>query len=64
MLLPENLSPIFLNKTKSSGSPDNVGFGARNQSHDIIEHDVNCLTKMNNLPKPDSFEALQIGSDR
>jgi hypothetical protein len=62
MLLPENLSPIFTRKSKSSSGGD--GIGARKASHNIIEHDVTGLTIMSNLPTPDSFEALQIGSDR
>lgn len=64
MLLPENLSPIFSNKSKSSGNAIGVGHGASNNSYDIIEHDVTGLTNMSNLPKPDAFEALHISSDR
>jgi hypothetical protein len=59
---PENFSPKFSNKSKSSGG--DVGIGATNTSHDFVEHDVTALAFMNNLPKPDSFEALQLGSDR
>ena len=61
MLLSENLSPIFSNKTKSSGA--GVG-NTNNNSHDIIEHDVTGLTYMENLPKPGGFEALQLSSER
>jgi hypothetical protein len=64
MLLPENLSPIFSNKSKSAGNIGDVRAGATNNSHDIIEHDVTGLTNMTNLPRPDVFEALQIGTDR
>jgi hypothetical protein len=64
MLLPENLSPIFSNKSKSTRNPDNVEIDATNNSYDIIEHDVTGLTNMNSLPRPDAFEALQISSDR
>ncbi len=65
MLLPENLSPIFSNKSKSSGTTSaHLGLGATNNSHDVIEHDVTGLTNMNNLPTPNAFEALQISSDR
>ncbi|CAF4282239.1 unnamed protein product, partial [Adineta steineri] len=32
--------------------------------NDIIERDVTSLTRMSNLPAPDSFDALQISSDR
>jgi len=65
MLLSEDLSPIFSNKTKSSGGNAGVSrFGAENNSFDIVERDVTNLTRMSNLPTPDSFEALQISSDR
>lgn len=65
MLLPEHLSPIFSNKLKSSSNTgNNVGLGATNNLHDIIEHDVTGLTNMSNLPTPDAFEALQLSSDR
>ncbi len=64
MILSENLSPIFSNKSKSSGDAGDVGVGATNNSHDIIEHDVTGLTNMNNLPTTDAFEAVQISSDR
>lgn len=64
MLLSENLSPIFSNKSKSSGNTNDVGRGASNNTNDIIEHDVTGLAIMNNLPKPDAFESLQIGSER
>jgi hypothetical protein len=64
MLLSEDLSPIFSNKTKSSGNAGVNRFGGANNSYDIVEHDVTNLTRMSNLPKPDSFEALQISSDR
>ena len=62
MLLPENLSPIFSNKSKLSGSTGDVGLGAT--AHDLVEHDVTGLTNMTNLPAPDAFEAVQISSDR
>ena len=64
MLLSENLSPIFSSKSKSSGSTAHIGLDATNHSHDIIEHDVACLTNMSSLPTPDAFEALQISSER
>jgi hypothetical protein len=52
MLLPENLSPIFSNKPKSTSNSGDIGAGTINNSHDIIEHDVTGLTNMSNLPKP------------
>jgi hypothetical protein len=55
MLLSEDLSPIFSNKTKSSGNAGVNRFGGANNSYDIVEHDVTNLTRMSNLPKPDSF---------
>lgn len=65
MLLPENHSPIFSNKSKVNNSTTNhLGCGANNHSHDIIEHDVTCLKNMNNLPTPDAFEALQLSTER
>ncbi len=60
MLLAENLSPVFLNKSKSSGNEGD----ATNSQYDLIEHDVTSLAKISNLPPPDSFDALQVGSDR
>jgi hypothetical protein len=61
MLLPENLSPIFSNKLKSSGD---AAVGTTQNSHDIIEHDIACLTNMNGLPTPNAFDALRISSER
>ncbi|CAF4596028.1 unnamed protein product, partial [Rotaria sp. Silwood2] len=62
------LSPIFSNKSKSSGDDHRIGShnegGPTNTPFDLIEHDVTGLSKVYNLPKPDSFDALQIGSDR
>jgi hypothetical protein len=69
MLFSEHLSPIFSNKSKSSGEildydgdPDECGVDKT--PYDIIEHDVTSLAKTNNLPPPDSFDALQVGSER
>jgi hypothetical protein len=62
MLLPENQSPIFTNKSKSAGN--NLSIGATSNSHDIIEHDVTGLANMMNLPNPTAFEAVQLSSDR
>jgi len=56
-----NLSPIFSNKSKTS--PADV-LPTSKSSHDLVEHDVTGLAKMNHLPMPHAFEALQIGSDR
>jgi hypothetical protein len=65
MLLTEKLSPIFSSKSKSSGNGLYVDEGgASNTPFDIIEHDVTGLAKISNLPPHDSFDALQIGSDR
>ncbi|CAF3698588.1 unnamed protein product [Rotaria sp. Silwood1] len=70
MFLSENLSPIFSNKSKSSGGGDDHrrssrnDYGHTNTPYDLIEHDVSGLNKIANLPKPDSFDALQIGNDR
>lgn len=60
MFLSENSSPIFLNKSKSSGNEAD----AADTPYDLIEHDVTALAKISNLPPPDSFDALQLGSDR
>ena len=62
MLLPENFSPIFTNKSKSTGN--NLPIGATNSPNDIIEHDVIGLANMTNLPNPNAFEAVQLSSDR
>jgi len=62
MLLSEHSSPKFLNQSKSNGDED--GGGADNTPYDLIEHDVTSLAIINNLPPPDSFDALQLGSDR
>ncbi|CAF3352698.1 unnamed protein product [Rotaria sp. Silwood1] len=64
MLLSENLSPIFSSKSKSSDSTDNGGISGGRISHETIEHDVNNLSNMNNLPAANAFEALQVSSDR
>lgn len=65
LYLPENHSPIFANKSKvNRNTTNNLGCGANNQSHDIVEHDVACLKNMNNLPSPDAFEALQLSTER
>ena len=61
MLLPENLSPIFSSKSKSTVAD---GLVATKSAQNIVEHDVTGLAKMSNLPAPDAFEALQISSDR
>ncbi len=60
---------LFSNKSKSSGEildydgdPDEIG--VNKTPYDIIEHDVTSLAKANNLPPPDSFDALQVGSER
>ncbi|CAF2048768.1 unnamed protein product [Rotaria magnacalcarata] len=64
----EHLSTIFPNKSKSSGDhrdiDDNQERGPTNSPFDLIEHDVSGLSVLSSLPKPDSFDALQIGSDR
>lgn len=60
MFLSENTSPNFLNKSKSSGDEAD----APDTPYDLIEHDVTCLANIHNLPPPDSFDALQLGSDR
>lgn len=60
MLLSENSSANFLNKSKSSRNEVDQA----NTPYDLIEHDVTSLAKVNNLPTPDSFDALQISSDR
>ncbi|UJR26378.1 hypothetical protein I4U23_007710 [Adineta vaga] len=59
----EHQSSIFSSKKKSTGDTDAMGLGATN-SHDIIEHDVGNLTKMNQLPAASSFEALKLSSER
>lgn len=64
MLLSENLSPIFSSKSKSSGTVDSVGVGTSNSTHDTTEHDINILTDVNDLPTANSFEALQVSSER
>lgn len=61
MFITGNLSPIFSNKSKTS--PADV-LPTSKSSHDLVEHDVTGLAKMNHLPMPHAFEALQIGSDR
>ena len=61
LFFKENFSPIFSNKAKTTGDD---GHTTKRAQKDIIEHDVTGLSKMNHLPKPDAFEALQIGSDR
>ncbi|CAF0928461.1 unnamed protein product [Rotaria sordida] len=64
----ENLSPIFSNKSKSSGNKHRIGSNHEGDDtdtpYDLIEHDVAGLSYTVNLPKPDSFDALQLGSDR
>ncbi|CAF4659609.1 unnamed protein product [Rotaria socialis] len=64
----ENLSTIFSNKSKSSGDrrgiDDNHERGPTNSPFDLIEHSISGLGVLSSLPKPDSFDALQIGSDR
>ncbi|CAM4869958.1 unnamed protein product [Rotaria socialis] len=64
----ENLSTIFSNKSKSSGDrrgiDDNHERGPANSPFDLIEHSISGLGVLSSLPKPDSFDALQIGSDR
>jgi hypothetical protein len=62
MLLSENSSSNILTKSKSQSSGDEGV--ANNTPYDIIEHDVTGLAKISNAPPPDSFDALQIGSDR
>ncbi len=61
MLLSENLSSNFLNKSKTNGIDE---CDAINTPYDIIEHDVTTLARTNNLPPPDSLDALQLGNDR
>jgi len=63
MLLSEHSSPKFLNESKSNGD-EGGGGGDDNTPYDLIEHDVTGLAIINNLPPPDSFDALQLGSDR
>ena len=69
MLFSEHLSPIFSNKSKFSGEivdrrdDPNEG-GATETPYDIIEHDITTLAKSTNLPPPDSFDALQVGTER
>jgi hypothetical protein len=60
MLLSEHSSPDLLNKSKANGDEG----GDDNIPYDIIEHDVASLAIINNLPPPDSFDALQLGTDR
>jgi hypothetical protein len=60
MLLSENSSRHFLKKSNSS---DDEGAATHSQ-YDIIEHDVTGLANIINLPPPDSFDALQLSSDR
>jgi hypothetical protein len=60
MLLSGHSSPDFLTKSKPNGDEG----GAKNSPYDIIEHDVAGLTMIKNLPPPDSFDALQLGTDR
>ena len=61
MLLSGHSSPPdFINKSKSNGDEG----GAKNTPYDIIEHDVAGLAMINNLPPPDSFDALHLGTDR
>lgn len=60
MPFTEQSSPNFFNKSKSSDDEADV----RQTSYDLIEHDVGNLAKITHLPKPDSFDALQLGSDR
>jgi hypothetical protein len=64
MLLSENFSPIFSNKSKSHDDDDHEEGRANNTPFDIIEHDVSGLSKISNLPPLASFDALQIGSER
>ena len=59
MSFTENSSPLFLNESNGHVESD------ENPSpYDIIEHDVTSLAKVTNLPLPDTFDALQTGSDR
>ncbi|CAF0835025.1 unnamed protein product [Adineta ricciae] len=65
----DHLSPIFSNKPKFSGEnhlfDDHLYGGDPSKTpYDIIEHDVAILSQRKNLPPPDSFDALQIGSER
>ena len=65
----DHLSPIFSHKSKSSGEnhlfDDHLYGGDPSKTpFDIIEHDVAILSQGKNLPPPDSFDALQIGSER
>ncbi|CAF1425751.1 unnamed protein product [Adineta steineri] len=60
----ENLPPIFSSKSKSASNSVLTKLRSTNSSNDIIERDVTSLTRMSNLPAPDSFDALQISSDR
>jgi hypothetical protein len=61
MFLSENYSPNFSNKSKSN---DIDGLTATKASHDIVEHDVTALARMNNLPATDAFDALHVSSNR
>ena len=69
MFPSEHLSPIFSNKSKSSAGNhiydgDIDEGGANNAPYDLVEHDITTLAKGSNLPPPDSFDALQLGSER
>ncbi|CAF4023322.1 unnamed protein product [Adineta steineri] len=65
----EHVPSIFFNKSRSIDETNlydgDIDEGGANKTpYDIIEHDVTTLAKANNLPPPDSFDALQLGSER
>ncbi|UJR22682.1 hypothetical protein I4U23_025718 [Adineta vaga] len=69
MLSADHLSPIFSNKAKSIGENHlydrHIDEDDLNKTpFDIIEHDVAVLGDGKYLPPADSFDALQIGSER
>ncbi|CAF1071954.1 unnamed protein product [Adineta steineri] len=69
MLSSEHVPSIFFNKSRSIDETNlydgDIDEGGANKTpYDIIEHDVTTLAKANNLPPPDSFDALQLGSER
>lgn len=68
MLLSEHTTTIYRKKSRSSEDHRGISLndegGATKTPYDLIEHDVSGLNILTTLPKPDSFDALQIGSDR
>lgn len=65
MLSADRLSPIGSRKSKSSSRHNLLDDGEPNKTpFDIIEHDVTTLAQVGHLPPADSFDALQIGSER